>query len=711
METPLIITKVEIDELMKLLPSDEAQRTLSFIDALKVFDRATDKKRCAAEIAARLEPLGYKGLSLKSLYRKLDQFKAVGVWACVDRRVARRVSAQGIVANRLFVEAWQARCLLNRRKVKPAWRALMLDLVNGVTIPGVGTWRELYAATYGYRPAEDEPCPWSESAPPPGWSLRNMMTISPDKFALQAARIGMGQAKIDFLPTIRMTRVGLKPCQVVEVDDMWYEHKCIFGGNAKPQRVVEFAIMDRLTGHVIGYLPKPVVEGEDGARKTFKSAWVRYLYHYLLCCVGVPEGGCVIKGEHGTAASDDTFEAALLAINAVREGDGRKPVVFRAGSIITEPVAKGLPGVQSKGNPRHKGMIEQMHATLKNYADSVIFGNVGGGRGVQPHEAIGMEHEDAALVRLAEVLPAVPGSELRFNFPTWREFAVAAAEAHRRMDERTDHQLEGWEECGFLVGELKVAGTPHWTAVPRLAALPPVRAAQVRALLDAGAAEYRERRMSPAEAWAAATKSEKLERVPASCAPMILGKELAHVGTVGDKLTVTVRDAETGERYTIVAIVDGKPLERGAKVHVWVNPMDCGRAYVSDAQGRFMGVAKVMQAVRADADASVEELQEQLGMRSAALAEERKRLEPLVRARLKERNEAAAANLGAVGVEDPVERRELEGRQRAELAGVEGADVALDAPDEPSMDIGDDLSSEALAKEDEPEIPHDDFID
>ena len=77
METPLIISKVEIDELLKLLPSDEAQRTLSFIDALKVFDRAADKKRCAAEIAARLEPLGYKGLSLKSLYRKLDQFREI----------------------------------------------------------------------------------------------------------------------------------------------------------------------------------------------------------------------------------------------------------------------------------------------------------------------------------------------------------------------------------------------------------------------------------------------------------------------------------------------------------------------------------------------------------------------------------------------------------------------------------------------------------
>ena len=708
METPLIITKVEIDELLKLLPSDEAQRTLSLIDALKVFDRATDKKRCAAEIASRLEPLGYKGISLKSLYRKLDQFKRVGVWACVDRRVARRVSAQGIAANTVFVEHWHSRVLLNRRKVKPAWRSLMLDLVNGVVIPGVGTWRELYTATFGYRPAVDEPCPWSEGTPPPGWSFRNLMMVSPDKCSLEAARIGLGQAKIDFLPTVRLTRVGLLPCQVVEVDDMWYEHMVIFGGNAKPQRVLEFALMDRLTGHVVGHLAKPVVEAADGTRKTLKSAWVRYLYHYLLCVVGVPEGGCVIKGEHGTASADDTFAAALAAINAVREGAGWKPVVFRAGSIITEPLAKGLPGVQSKGNPRHKGMIEQMHATLKNYADAIIFGGIGGGRGVQPHEAIGMAREDAALVKIAEALPATAGSELRYNFPTWSAFAVAVEEAHRRMDERTEHQLEGWEECGFMVGEMRVAGMPHWTAMPRMAALAPERAAQVRALVASGAAEYRERRMSPAEAWASATKTAKLERVSAAFAPMILGRELAQVGTVGDKLTVAVRDAETGERYTVAAIIDGKPLPRGEKVHVWINPMDCGKAYVCDLQGRFLGVAKSLPAVRADADADVEALQEQLGLRSAALADAKAKLDPLVRARLRERNEAAAANLGALGVEDPVERRALEARQRGELAGVEGADidVGADAPEpEPTADI--DIAADAADDEAAPET---DFI-
>ena len=684
MQQSLVISKVEIDSLLKLLPSDEAQRTLSLIDALKVFDRSSDKKRCAVEIAARLAPLGYKGLSLKSLYRKLDQFRAVGVWACVDRRVARRVTAQGIAANRALVEEWHARVLSNRRKIKPAWRELLADLAGEVTIPGVGTWKDLYQSVYGYRPAEGEPCPWSVRNPPPGWSLRNLMQLKPEKFALKAAQVGMGAAKIDFLPAVRLTRVGLLPCQVVEVDDMWYEHMVVFGGNAKPQRVVEFAAMDRLTGHVVCHLAKPVVEAEDGTRKTLKSAWVRYLYHYLLCVVGVPAGGCVIKGEHGTAAQDDTFASALAAINAVREGAGKKPVVFRAGSIVTEPVAKGLPDVQHHGNPRHKGMIEQMHATLKNYADALIFGNVGGGRGVQPEETVGMVREDSALVAMAALTtnhePLTTNHELRFNFPTWGEFARAADEAHRQMDERTDHALEGWEECGFTVGELKVAGMPHWTAIPRMAALPSERAAQVRALVASGAAEYRERRMSPAEAWASATRDHALETISPGFAPMILGKELAHPGTVGDKLTVTVRDAETGERYVVSAVIDGKPLARGARVQAWGNPMYSGKAYVADEQGRFLGVASTLQAVRADASADVPELQRQLGMRSAALAEGRRRLAPVVRRRLAARNAAAAHNLAALGMEDPV----LDGAADASAGALELA--ARDADDGEDFD-------------------------
>lgn len=711
-----VVPKADVDRLLRMLPSDEAQKTLSFVDALCVFHASADKKRCAVEIAERLEPLGIRGISLKSLYRKENAVfipdenhpgqERVNLLGAVDNRLVRRISGQWLALNTEFVEHWHMRVLSCRRgKVKTAWRNLLIDLAGGDTIPGYGTWRDIYFREHHYYPAKDEPCPYGVLNPPVGWSLRNLSGLKPDKFARRAAQIGMGAAKTDFLPTVRMTRVGLLPCQVVEIDDMWYEHYVVFGGNEKPQKVVEFAIYDRLTGYVICHLTKPVVKGwDDETRKTLKSAWVNYLYQYLFCVVGLPRGvRVIIKGEHGTASLDKQTAAVLANINATRGED--EQIEFRAGSIITEPLAKGLPGAKPHGNPRNKGSMEGLHGTLKNIVDALCFGNIGGGRDKQPEETEAMRAEDTALMKIAETLPVAAGAKLRYNFPTWKQFMRVIDRAYEILNTREDHQLEGWEECGFMVGELKLACVDFWKSMPRLDSQPEEKQMAIRRLVAEGKAEYRERRMSPAEAWDAATKAAKLERVSPAFAPMILGRELAHAGTVGDKLTVTVRDAETGERYTVAAIIDGKPLPRGAKVHVWINPMDCGKAYVCDLQGRFLGVAKSLPAVRADADASVEALQEQLGLRSAALADAKQKLEPLVKARLKERNEAAAANLGALGVEDPVERRELEERQRGELAGVEGADIALDAPEEPgeAADIAIDEPG------DEPTISQDDF--
>ncbi len=712
----IVIPKADIDKLFKMLPSDEAQRTLSFFDSLCVFHASTDKKRCAVEIAERLEPLGIRGISLKSLYRKENAVfvpdpnhpgrELVNLLGAADNRLVRRISGQWLALNTEFIEHWHMRVLSSRRgKVKAAWRGLLIDLARGETIPGYGTWRDIYFKEHGYRPSNDEPCPYGVLNPPVGWSLRNLSGLKPDKFARRAAQIGMGAAKTDFLPTVRLTRVGLKPCQVVEIDDMWYEHYVVFGGNEKPQKVVEFAIYDRLTGYVICHLTKPVVKGwDDETRKTLKSAWVNYLYQYLFCVVGLPRGvRVIIKGEHGTASLDKQTAAVLANINATRGED--EQIEFRAGSIITEPLAKGLPGAKPHGNPRNKGSMEGLHGTLKNIVDALCFGNIGGGRDKQPEETEAMRAEDTALMKIAETLPVAAGAKLRYNFPTWKQFMRVIDRAYEILNTREDHQLEGWEECGFMVGELKLACVDFWKSMPRLDSQPEEKQMAIRRLVAEGKAEYRERRMSPAEAWDAATKAAKLERVSPAFAPMILGKELAHVGTVGDKLTVTVRDAETGEKYIVAAIIDGKPLPRGAKVHVWINPMDCGKAYVCDLQGRFLGVAKSLPAVRADADASVEALQEQLGLRSAALADAKQKLEPLVKARLKERNEAAAANLGALGVEDPVERRELEERQRGELADVEGADIELDAPEEPgeAADIAIDEPG------DEPTISQEDF--
>ena len=646
------ITTAEIDRLFSVMPGDAATKILSFADALAVFAQVRDKKSAAAAMAARLEPLGYKGLSLKSLYRKLDDFRREGVWSLVPGKY-KRENVRGIVANEAFVEYWQTLVLENRRKMKPAWRELIRRFTGGVTtpgieIPGVGTWRDVYLRLRGFLPSEGEPCPWSERNPPPGWSFRNLLKFKPDEFALVAAHHGMAEAKSRYGLTVRKTRVGLACCQVIEFDDMWYEHAVMFPGNREPQRVVEFAAIDVLTGHVVCYLPKPFRERADGTRETLKAAWAKYIYHYVLCVSGLPPERVVLVGERGTTKADAEFDAALKLVNAWREAQGHGPVEWRTGALANAPIAKGLHDGAAKGNPRSKPHIEQMHATLKNSIGHVI-GEIGGGRGVQPEETGAMVAEAKRLAALA-VISNLPVEKVQTPFLSWSAYAEVIDRAHRRMDERQDHSLEGWEECGFVKGEFRLKAEASWRAVKSMAEMSPEEAGAVTALVKAGMAEYREVRLSPREAWERSKGA--LRPVPEYLAPLILGGELCCTAKVTGNMQLVYRDPNVGSRLTVAAVAGGRMLARGSEYRVWVNPLDGGKAYVCDMQGHFLGVAKVLQAVRADA--TPEDLAAQLGLRQKVLSEEARRLAPVARRRLAAANARAAANVAALGLADPV---------------------------------------------------------
>ena len=669
----------EIDRLFAAMPGDEAARVLSLRDALLAFGAAPDRAAAARALSARLAPLGLGGLSLKSLYRKLDGLRREGVWALVPAKY-RRDGARGVAANAAFLGHWHGLVLENRRKLRPAWRRLLREFAAGAEVPGVGTWRDLYLAERGHLPAGGEPCPWGERTPPPGWGLRNLARFAPDPFAVEAARRGMAAAKAAYGLAVRKTRAGLACCRIVEVDDMWYEHAVVFAGNAGPQRVVEFAAMDRLTGHVVWHLAKPVRERPDGTRETLRAAWAKYVYHAVLCVSGIPPEGCVIQGEKGSATSDRELESALALVNAWRAARGLGPVEFRTGSLANAPLAKGLPDGAAKGNPRHKGMIEQMHATLKNEMGHVL-GEVGGGRGVQPEETGALEAETRRLVALAGAR-GLSAEAVAAPFLSWPAFTRAAEEAHRNIDARTDHALEGWEACGFVAGEVRLKGEASWRSVKAMSQMTPQEAGAVAALVKAGAAEYRERRLSPREAWE--RSKGVLAPVPAYFAPLLLGSALCAVARVRDGQVFRYRDPNTGSAVEVAAVVDGRVLARGAEYRVWVNPLDGGRAYVCDMQGAFLGVARVLRAVRADATA--DDLAEQLGLRQAVLAEGARRLAPLVRRRRAAANARAAANIAALGLADPAAARAPEGA----APGVTDADFDDGAPAPQDGGPGDD---------------------
>lgn len=640
-------TTAELDRLFASMPGREASRVIAFKNALVVFGAAKDKAAAARAMAARLAPLGYAGLSLKSLYRKLATYRAEGIWGLVPPKYKKENTA-GIAANAAFVEYWQTLCLENRRKVRPAWRRLLRDFAAGADIPGIGTWREMYLEEHGYLPAQGEPCPWSTHNPPPGWSLRNLSQFAPDSFSLLAARRGMAAAKSAFGLTVRKTRVGLPCCRLVEVDDMWYEQAVMYEGNREPQRVVEFAAVDVLTGHVVCHLAKPIRERADGTKETLRSAWAKYVYHYVLCVSGIPPEGCTILGERGTARSDAEFEAALLTVNEYRKAVGLGPVEFKAGSLLNAPLARGLHDGAPKGNPRNKPHAEQMHATLKNELGHIL-GEIGGGRGLQPEETAAMAKEASRLALVARAA-GLPAESLKTPFLSWTDFSCCIEEAHRNIDMRTDHDLEGWAECGFLGGEFRLKAEASWRSVPRLSDMSPAEAGAITALAEAGIAEYRERRLSPREAWA---KSKSiLQPLPESLSPAILGSELAATARVNANMQLCYKDPNIGVKLTVAAVAGGHLLVRGREYRVWVNPLDGGKAHVCDLEGHYLGTATVLQAVRADA--SPEELAAQLGQRQKILAAEARRLAPIAAKRLREANARAAHNLSALGLPDSV---------------------------------------------------------
>jgi len=209
--------------------------------------------------------------------------------------------------------------------------------------------------------------------------------------------------------------------------------------------------------------------------------------------------------------------------------------------------------------------------------------------------------------------------------------------------------------------------------------------------------EFREVPLSPAEAWEKSRGA--LRPLPGYLAPAVLGAALRCTAKVRQDLQFRYRDPNAGQEFTVEARAGGELLPRGAEYHLWVNPLDAGRAYVADTDGRYVGEARVVRAVRADAPP--EELAEQLAMRRRAIADERRRLAPLARRRLEAANGRAAANLAALGLEDPAGRAALERAARAELAAAgdgaaDGFEVA--PPDAPGGGISDeDFASAALA--------------
>ena len=351
---------------------------------------------------------------------------------------------------------------------------------------------------------------------------------------------------------------------------------------------------------------------------------------------GYAPEGALICGEHNTASLSKPLA------EAIEKATGGK-VRFAAGGKLSKPLAQGLWEGKPRGNFRFKARLEGSHSLLHNELGAVP-GQVGYTRDNAPEALYAMDKAEKALLRAASELakadPDLP-NRLRFPYIPYADYAALVAEAVARINERTEHALEGWEAQGFVAGSFRLGPREPWRDLADLETLPEGIRTAIMAQLQADPALTRVRRLSPAEAWE--RRAGDVIRADRCYMPAILGEGLAMAATCSDKLELKVKDPAIDLAATVAAIVTdafGKEtlLTRGHGYLVWINPLEPAVAYVCEPTKndgpKYLGTAPVLLPTHQDDKDGVTE---NLKLRAKVQALERAAILPVAQARAEEK--------------------------------------------------------------------------
>ncbi len=575
------------------------------------------------------EAAGQLGVSTATARRKLDALRESGWRGLINR------SRCPIVEDVLpleFVEYWKSLCERNQRKCKPAYRELIRRLNSGEVVPG-----------YSTLPAAD---PFT--GVPRGWTYRNLMRHQPSKFELSAARIGRSAAAAH-RPLVFTTRMGLRVGQFYLFDDLWHDHKVNVVGQRQSRRPLEFHCVDLFSACKFGWGIKPALENEiTGSEERLKERDMRFLLANVLGAHGYHPEGTTLVVEHGTAAIRADVEGLLHDLS-----DGLIKVA-RSGMEGASSFAGQYAG-RSKGNFRFKAALESLGNLVHNEM-AMLPGQMGRNRDESPEELHGRDRHNDALLRAMAALPSQQAELLRLPFMDFNQFMMIVGEIYRRINARTDHELEGWLEAGLVANEFRLSLDTPWQSGEQLLALPDAQRAAIQPFLDSTPGLIRSRRMSPTEVFK--RDSKHLIRLPAHGVALILGNDLGVERGVRSGM-FEFQDQEAGPgifRYLAqVQRQDGSQqmLREGERYLTILNPFEPSFLYVCNARGGYLGAAPRWESVsRGDAEALHRACGRAAKVEAALLAPVARRGAEVTRRRIDD----ARHNAGILGRKSPVSK-------------------------------------------------------
>lgn len=424
------------------------------------------------------------------------------------------------------------------------------------------------------------------------YSTLTRKEIAPDKVSRAVGRVGTSAASI-YLPSVLSTRVGLLPGSWFFFDDMWHDFSVTVPGQLGARRLLQFHCLELLSGCQVARGMKPeMLNAATGRFERLKEREMLFLLAHHLGNVGYNPESCVLGMEHGTANVAERVDRLLHGVS------GGKLRIERGG-IQNPALADGLYAGRGKGNFKFKAALESSGNLIHNETGDRLLlpSQVGNNMRLNaPDELHGRTQHLDQLQRCALLLPAHLREVVTAEITPPLHRALELVDAiQERINDRMDHDLEGWEACGFTRALYRLTPDQAWMPQTELRAMAPVVRSAIESAILADHRLAKARLMSPREVFEERVRPV-LTRLPAHLAIELIGAEHAEPRRVAKDGRFHFEDMDLGpgEHHFEGALHTdeghkGDLVRDGERYATFVSTLDPHRLHLCDAKGRYLG--------------------------------------------------------------------------------------------------------------------------
>lgn len=558
------------DQIAEITSPADLQTILGWIDDINLIIAARPQGPVVALVAQR------RRCSVRKVYGKLKSLKEDGPTALLDGRKKRKASHDFAGHRSPAFIAWVHSLYyqVTRQNATPSVQRLMLDQLRAWRLDPINP--DLKIPGYDHPPVDSAQ---SRYRHPYGWSLRNLNEIKPDHY--QRTEAGIGRlASSQLLPPVLTTRVGLKIGEAYMFDDQYYDLMVHYG--AKVVRPVGLNVLDLASGCDIARGIRPELPDNPDGEKSLVRRDTIWLVVHVLTFEGFHKDRCKLILESGTSTVAEPFKRTLALVS-----DGR--ITVDIGEVSKEIVRGVL--LPSKGNPRFKASRESWFNLLRNRMGHLPL-SVGQDRDHKPEDTDRLALEDRHLLAIAEPLPPSVLSDLQFEGLPWSRFHALANYISEAVNQRTEHDLEGWVKEGRERVVYRLGS--EWISEPEYLDLAPDTRALIIDRMRRGEVVSRVERLSPRAVYESGR--ENMERISPFRWHLLIPAVLAIPRTIPANRQLVIDRREYGPEplhflpYLRTESGEEKPLPAGEDVLVFLSPISPTFALLTKVDQTVLGI-------------------------------------------------------------------------------------------------------------------------